>query len=72
MLGALYWYAHIYWQAFGLSMALCLHLLTTYTMILSDHLLIMIWFPDRNGIFQDDNATIRKGELITLWLEQYK
>lgn len=36
-------------------------------MILSDlSLLIVNWFPDRNGIFKEDNATIRKGALITL------
>lgn len=42
-------------------------LVNTYVMILSDHLhLIMHWFPDRNGVFQDDNATIHKGALVTL------
>lgn len=35
-------------------------------MILSDHPLVVIWFPDGNGVFQDDNSTIRKGALITL------
>lgn len=46
-------------------------LVTTYMMTLSDHLhLIRHWFPDRNSVFQDDYATIRKGAVVTLQFEQ--
>lgn len=40
---------------------------TTYMMILWNHLeLITHCFADRNGVFQDDNAIIHKGALVTL------
>lgn len=63
-----------YWE-------LCMHMLSvwltlgsvqsqlspTYMMILSDHLrLTVLWFCDRAGVFQDDNATIHKGTLVAL------
>lgn len=62
------------------SVLVCIHLLTkitidpsrsqpltTYMTILSDRLhLIRYWYPDRNGVFHDDNATVRKGAMVTL------
>ncbi len=56
-----------------ISLRIWSQLRTTHLMILSDHFhLIRHWFPDRSGVFQDDNATIRKGALVTLWFEQHE
>lgn len=41
--------------------------LNTYMMNLRNHLqLIVHWFHDRNGVFQDDNAIIHEGGLDIL------
>lgn len=57
------------WLTLGsvIAMRIQSQLSPTHMMILSHHLrLTVLWFCDRGGVFQEDNATIHKGTLVAL------
>ena len=43
-----------------------------YLNILGDHPQVNFYFPDRSGIFQDDNARIHQSNVVQDWFRHYE